>query len=92
MGFSRQEYWSGLPFPPLGDLPDPGSEIASLVAPVSGRFFTTEPPGKPPDMVIMSVFSDTAYFPKKSIDLANFDLLLFCHKLSFDLLKPFILH
>ena len=29
MGFSRQEYWSGLPFPPPGDLPDPGIEAAS---------------------------------------------------------------
>ena len=29
MGFPRQEYWSGLPFPPLGDLPDPGIEPAS---------------------------------------------------------------
>ena len=29
MGFSRQEYWSGLPFPPLGDLPDPGIETRS---------------------------------------------------------------
>ena len=34
MGFSRQEYWSGLPFPPLGDLPDPGIEPASLKSPV----------------------------------------------------------
>ena len=33
MGFSRQEYWSGLPGPPLGDLPDPGIEPASPVAP-----------------------------------------------------------
>ena len=33
MGFSRQEYWSGLPFPSQGDLPDPGIEPASLVAP-----------------------------------------------------------
>ena len=33
MGFSRQEYWSGLPFPPPGDLPDPGIEPASPVAP-----------------------------------------------------------
>ena len=33
MGFSRQEYWSGLPFPPLGDLPDPGIEPASPVSP-----------------------------------------------------------
>ena len=33
MGFSRQEYWSGLPFPPPGDLPDPGIETASSVSP-----------------------------------------------------------
>ena len=33
MGFSRQEYWSGLPFPPLGDLPDPGIEPTPLVSP-----------------------------------------------------------
>ena len=42
MGFSRQEYWSGLPHPPLGDLPDPGIELESLVSPaLAGRFFTT---------------------------------------------------
>ena len=47
MGFSRQEYWSGLPFP-LGDLPDPGIELESLVSPaLAGRFFTTVSPGKP---------------------------------------------
>ena len=33
MGFSRQEYWSGLPFPPPGDLPDPGIEPTSPVSP-----------------------------------------------------------
>ena len=33
MGFSRQEYWSGLSFPPPGDLPNPGIEPASLVSP-----------------------------------------------------------
>ena len=33
MGFSRQEYWSGLPFPPSGDIPDPGIEPASLASP-----------------------------------------------------------
>ena len=48
MGFSRQEYWSGLPNPPPGDLPDPGIELASPVAPaLAGGYFTTEPPGKP---------------------------------------------
>ena len=44
MGFSRQEYRSGLPFPPPGDLPDPRMEPSSALA--SG-FFTTKPPGKP---------------------------------------------
>ena len=44
MGFSRQEYWSGLPFPPPGDLPDPG--IKPLFPALEGRFFTTVPPGK----------------------------------------------
>ena len=40
MGFPRQEYWSGLPCPPLGDLPDPGIEPASLASPaLAGRFF-----------------------------------------------------
>jgi len=43
MGFPRQEYWSGLPFPIPGDLPDPG--IKSTFPALAGRFFTTEPPG-----------------------------------------------
>ena len=43
--FPRQEYWSGLPFPALGDLPRPGFEPVSPA--LAGRFFTTEPPGKP---------------------------------------------
>ena len=48
MGFSRQEYWSGLPFPPPGYLPNPGVKPVSPVSPaLAGRFFTTEPPGKP---------------------------------------------
>ena len=41
MGFCRQEYWSRLPFPSPGVLPDPGIEPASLVSPIlPGRFFT----------------------------------------------------
>ena len=47
MGFSRQEYWSGLPFPPLGEFPNPVIKLMSPVSPaLAGRFFTTEPPGK----------------------------------------------
>ena len=45
MGFFRQEYWSGLPFPSPGDLPDPG--IKSTSPALAGTFFTIEPPGKP---------------------------------------------
>ena len=42
MGFSRQEYWNGLPFPSPGDLPDPGIESACLTSPtLTGGFFTT---------------------------------------------------
>ena len=48
MKFSRQEYWSGLPFPPPADLPDLEIELASLASfALAGRFFTTEPLGKP---------------------------------------------
>ena len=43
MGFSRQEYWSGLTFPSPGDLPNPGIAPVSLVSPaLVGRFFTTD--------------------------------------------------
>ena len=45
MEFSRQEYWSGLPFPPPGDFPDSGMESKSPA--LTGGFFTTEPLGKP---------------------------------------------
>ena len=42
MGFSRQEYWSGLPLPPPGHLSNPRIELASLSSPaLAGRFFTT---------------------------------------------------
>ena len=48
MGFSWQEHWSGLPFLPLEDLPDPGiiKPRISCVSSIAGRFFTAEPPGK----------------------------------------------
>ena len=44
MEVSRQEYWSGLPFPTPGDLPDPGIDLATPA--LGGGFFTTVPPGK----------------------------------------------
>uniref|UniRef100_A0AC11EGT1 Vesicle associated membrane protein 7 n=1 Tax=Ovis aries TaxID=9940 RepID=A0AC11EGT1_SHEEP len=46
MGFPRQEYWSGLPFPFPGDIPDPRIKLVSPA--LVSRYFTTEPLGKPP--------------------------------------------
>ena len=47
MGVSRQEYWSGLPCPSPGHLPDPGIELVSLTSPVSASRLSLAPPGKP---------------------------------------------
>ena len=48
MGFSGQDYWSGVPFPPPEDFPNPGINPASPGSPaLEGGYFTTEPPGKP---------------------------------------------
>ena len=45
MGFSREEYWSGLPFPSPGDLPNPGIEARSPT--LQADALPSEPPGKP---------------------------------------------
>ena len=50
MGSSGQEYWSGLPFPSPGDLPDPGIEPRSPA--LQADALTSEPPGKPPIFAI----------------------------------------
>ena len=72
MGFSRQEYWSGLPFPSPGDLPDPGIEPGSPT--LEADALTSEPPGKP--------ISLTEYISNKSqwkngVDKENFTLINF---------------
>ena len=55
VGFSRQGYWSGLPCPPPGDLPDPGMEPASPMSPaLAGGFFTTRTPREVPCLLILS--------------------------------------
>ena len=51
LGFSRQEYWSGLPCPPPGDLHDPGIELESCVSPA-----LQEPSGKPKYCISVSYF------------------------------------
>ena len=58
MGFSRQEYWSGLPFSPSGNLSDPGFEPKSPTSPaLAGGIFTTEPPGSPVQLVYSFSFA-----------------------------------
>ena len=72
LGFSRQEYWNGLPFHPSGDLPNPG--IKSMSSELASRFFTTEPPGKPkitltsdiPDIRRRQWHPTPVFFPGKS--------------------------
>ena len=57
MGFSRQEYWSGLSFPPPGDLPDPGIKPTSLASPVlQVDSLPGKSPGKPGDIKVASAF------------------------------------
>ena len=60
MGIFRQEYWSGLPFPAPGDLPEPGIKPTALVSPVSaGGFSTTEPSGQPHKIAISSLLGSS---------------------------------
>ena len=57
MEFSRQEYWSGLPFPSPKDLPHPGVEPATLMSPaLADGFFTTASPEKIIQMLIIGAF------------------------------------
>ena len=55
MGFLRQEYWRGLPFPPPGDLPNPG--IGPKSSALAGGFFAAEPAGKPDSIVVVQSLS-----------------------------------
>ena len=60
MGFSKQEYWTGLPCPPPGHLPDPGIEPTSFTPlALAGRFLSLVPPGKPNQsyVCVLSSFS-----------------------------------
>ena len=67
-GISQAEYWSGLPFPPPGDLPDPGTEPGSPA--LAGGFFKTEPPGKP-SVYFAYYLSDCVYYSCGSGSLLN---------------------
>ena len=68
MGFSRQEYWSGLPFPFPGNLPDPGIEPRSLA--LQADALTSEPPGKP-NKAEVDVFLEFSCFFDDPADVGN---------------------
>ena len=56
MGISRGEYWSGLPCPPPGDLPDPGVELMSLTSPaLAGRLFITNATWEAPFTIYLGI-------------------------------------
>ena len=62
MGFSRQEYWSGLPLPPPGDLPAPGIKPMSVMSPaLKGRFVTTNVSGEEVYIYFFRFFSMIGY-------------------------------
>ena len=59
MGFSRQEYWSGLPFPSPEDLPNPGIEPRSPA--LQADTLTSEPPGKPQEGVNIYIYNADSF-------------------------------
>ena len=86
MGFSRQEYWSGLPCPPPGDLPDPWSEPVSLTSPaLAGRFFTTSTAWEAPWFLLFDNTSHPTTTPlhliRKILSIAIFVSVftIYCH-------------
>ena len=70
MGFSRQEYWSGLPFPSPGDLPDPGIEPGSPA--LEADALTSEPPGK----FSMVSFDKDPFFILMKLNLLSFSSMV----------------
>ena len=93
LGFSRQKCWSELPFPPLGDLLNPGIKPVSLISPaLTGRFFTTgatweqavvRPKVSQNGLVVMELWNSRASYP----DSDHFSLSFFCYQA-----RPLLLH
>ena len=70
MGFSRQEYWSGLPYLPPEDFPDPGIEPMSPALQVDSLLF--EPPGKPPPgLYTCAKMNETSCLPSENLLLST---------------------
>ena len=99
MGFSRQEYWSGLPCPPLGDLPHPEIKPLFLVVPaLAGRFFTASATG---EHIKTSIFvgnrhykmkEKLSFLPKTKKYLWFYFCHLECYAFNFIILFIFLVH
>ena len=75
MGFSRQEYWSGLPFPPPGDLPDSGIEPG--LPELQADPLLTEPPGKKGlNLLVWPLSIGLIYYPKIFLSLDNINIVV----------------
>ena len=80
-GFSRQEYWSGLPCPPLGDLPNPGIEPRSPAWQVDS--LPSEPPGKPMNTGVDSLTHLQGIFPTQELNQGLLHCQLILYQLSY---------
>ena len=69
-GFPRQDNWSEFPFPSPGDLPNPGIERESPA--MSGRFSTTEPPGKPHKELVYNLLAVRRYLWSKELETSSY--------------------
>ena len=71
VGFPKQEYWSRLPFPPSGDLPNPGIEPSSLISPtIAGEFFITSATWEASDLQVNTCCMKGCHLPFCSSFLA----------------------
>ena len=75
MGFSRQEYWSGLPYHSPEDLPNPGTEPCLISLALVGRFFTTSTTWKPRYSSLVLPYLALLHFSSQSLSL--FDMILY---------------
>ena len=78
MEFSRQEHWNGLPFPPPGDLPDPGIKLQSLSSPApAGGFFPLNCMGRPGNLLKQLLFPNCYIVPLNDIENLGIFHILF---------------
>ena len=77
MGFSQQEYWNGVPFPPPGDLPDPGIEPISFNVSCIGKWIVL--PVAPPGKLVLKGTLYKNFFLKGKVRYYFFKLTCVCH-------------